>query len=178
MVMEMEHNKDSGFTLVELIVTICIIAVISVVCAINFTYVIKNIDKKQVLESISSALDSGRYTAMSSKDDNVSVQLVKKDDVYYMDTVVNDEIVESERLCASKHIIYLVIDGTSYAVKDHVYFTFDKATGAFTSIEYDSAKRNNTLSASSVELKTSKDDTTLTLALLTGRTILNTKGGV
>lgn len=76
----MKKNNNSGFTLIELIVCLCIIAILGIVISVNYTSMMKNNEiknSKEIVNRINDALRTCNRLSDSNKDCNTLGGLIK-----------------------------------------------------------------------------------------------------
>ena len=123
-------KNNFGYTLVELIVVIVIIAIVSGITTIGITYFME-LDIDSGLNSLQSTLDSTRYKTMSLEDSLVSCTVEKRSNCYY--AVLNyGSDKEEYKLFNSKYLLYFVSGSNTYQIteSDKLVITFNKVDGS------------------------------------------------
>lgn len=125
-------KKNSGYTLVEIIVVIVILGIMVSVSIIGLSY-FNNMNIETGMDNIVVAIDTGRIEQMTSKS-TVSFGIVKRSSSYYCE--VRDSsgsVVKEYKLFSSKFDLYI----NSIKINNSVNIRFNKSDGSIRTVECD-----------------------------------------
>ena len=128
-------RKNSGFTLVEVIVTVVIVGIMSGIVTISSAYVMQEMNEKSILVTLSSALEKARYQCMEGYGENTSVILTMKNNGYYL-IVSQKDVAKEERICSDSHILSININGIPEEIDQDVQFFYSKVNGSLKKITF------------------------------------------
>lgn len=98
-------NKDDGFTLVELIVTIVILGILSAVTMFGFsTYL--DMNTKTILEAVTTSIEEARYDALSNNNKEVKLVISAKGARYSATIYADDDILQEKDIGSTRTDIY------------------------------------------------------------------------
>lgn len=121
------RKTDSGFTLIEIIVVIAIIAVLTGIFIISINPIQANASRRAAV-NMRDVLLQGKQYAMTRGNSGTYVEITSGDQItatFY----VNGEKADSETI-SSRKVNVSYNDGTSPLTGDTLYLAFDKGSGA------------------------------------------------
>lgn len=105
-------NKDDGFTLVELIVTVVILGILSAVTMIGFsTYL--DMNTKTILEAVTTSIEEARYDALSNNNKEVKLVISANGARYNATIYADDDILQEKDIGSTRTDIYTTSNTSS-----------------------------------------------------------------
>ncbi len=132
------NKADGGFTLLELLVVILVMAVVTGAMVVGVSGVLRS-NEVRAAKVLTEGISDGRTAAMSRVDGTVAVKISKEGGGYYIETVTGDgsgsyeENGDARELCSTSLRVCSVRGGTETEIDEGspLYLSFDKGSGAF-----------------------------------------------
>ena len=176
--------NNKGFTLVELVVVIVIMAVLAGVMSVGIVSSTGKSDDEATILAISEALESSRYDAMtyrSGKDksdgtfefDDFYVEIKYEDDGYHIYEKTGSTKLNDKKLTNAKRVLYLNIGDTVHKGIDTLSIYYNKADGSFRQLALATIDDpDSSISDSYIYITTEQFRKKCILAVNTGRTLV------
>ena len=131
------ENQNKGFTLIEMVLTLTIMAVLAGIVTIGVVSSTSKRDDEATILALSDLLETSRFSAMANKN-GMFKAVIYYDPAsgYHFLNVEDSEITVDEKIGGIKKIFYVNIEDSSGVVEnayeiDTLELTYDKATGCF-----------------------------------------------